>query len=162
MSDPTTFDTAGFRRVLGRFASGVTVVTAMEDGVPVGFTCQSFTSLSLEPPLVALAPAKQSTSWPRIRRAGVFCVNVLADTQQAVCQAFAASGGDKFSGLAWEPASNGAPRLTGSLAHIDCALLLAHDAGDHELVFGKVQDLAVGDGRPLLFYEGKFARLAAE
>jgi 3-hydroxy-9,10-secoandrosta-1,3,5(10)-triene-9,17-dione monooxygenase reductase component len=156
-----TFDTYGFKDAMSRFATGVTIVTAMEDGVPVGFTCQSFVSLSLEPPLVALAPAKTSTSWPRIARAGSFCVNVLAAEQEGLCRGFAVSGGDKFAGVPWRPAAiGGAPVIEGSLAWVDCSVELIHDAGDHELVIGKVRDLEVGVGEPLVFYQSTFANLA--
>jgi flavin reductase (DIM6/NTAB) family NADH-FMN oxidoreductase RutF len=153
------FDLARFREVLGHFATGVTVVTAMEDAGPAGFTCQAFTSLSLEPPLVALAPGKSSTSWPRIREAGCFCVNILAEDQEAICRDFAVSGGDKFVSVGWRPGANGAPRLTGALAWVECDVLLIHDAGDHELVIGRVTDLGVEHGaRPLLYYRGGFGR----
>jgi flavin reductase (DIM6/NTAB) family NADH-FMN oxidoreductase RutF len=152
----TNFDQARFREVLGHFATGVTVVTAMEDGEPVGFTCQSFTSLSMDPPMVALAPAKSSTSWPRIARAGAFCVNILSDRQEAVCRTFAVSGGDKFSGIAWHVGPSGTPVLEGSLAWVACKLEMVHDAGDHELVIGRVTALDVEDGRPLLFYRAGF------
>lgn len=151
-TDAVTFDTAGFKEALGRFVTGVTVVTALEDGEPVGFTCQSFVSLSLDPPLVALAPAKSSTSWPRIAKAGSFCVNVLGDHQLEVCRKFAVSGGDKFDGVAWHQAPGGAPIIGGSLAWVNCHLELIHDAGDHELVIGRVLDLGLGEGSPLLFY----------
>ncbi len=150
-------DQAAFRSVMGRFATGVTVVTADEDGEPVGFTCQSFVSLSLEPPFVALAPARTSTSWPRIARAGSFCVNVLAEHQRDLCERFARSGGDKFAGVAWRPApTGGAPVLEGSVAWVACALELVHDAGDHELVIGRVLDLGTGHGAPLVFYDRRF------
>ncbi len=154
------FDAARFREVLGHFATGVTIVTALEDGGPVGFTCQAFTSLSLEPPMVALAPAKSSTSWPRIAKAGAFCVNILSDHQEAVCRAFAVSGGDKFSGIGWRGGLTGSPVLEGALAWIECELRAIHDAGDHELVLGHVLDLGVGEGAPLLFYRGGFGRFA--
>jgi flavin reductase (DIM6/NTAB) family NADH-FMN oxidoreductase RutF len=155
------FDVDGFKEVMGRFATGVAVVTAVEDGHPVGFTCQSFVSLSLDPPLVGLAPAKSSTSWPRIARAGSFCVNVLADHQQALCTGFAVSGGDKFDGVPWHPAAvGGAPVIEGCLAWVSCGVELVHDAGDHELVIGKVLDLGHAPGRPLLFYRRAFATLA--
>ena len=101
-------DQARFREVLGHFATGVTIVTALEDGVPVGFTCQSFAALSLDPPMVLLAPARSSTSWPRIAKAGAFCVNILDEHQEALCRAFAVSGGDKFDGVGWRPGSRGA------------------------------------------------------
>ncbi|HVB93669.1 MAG TPA: flavin reductase family protein [Acidimicrobiales bacterium] len=156
MTDAThavTFDTAMFKEAVGRFVTGVTVVTALEDEEPVGFTCQSFVSLSLDPPLVALAPAKSSTSWPRIAKAGSFCVNVLGDHQQEVCRKFAVSGGDKFAGVSWHRATGGAPIIDGSLAWVNCGLELIHDAGDHELVIGRVLDLGLGEGSPLLFYK---------
>jgi len=155
---PTPFDLARFREVLGHFATGVTIVTAMEDTEPVGFTCQAFTSLSLDPPLVALAPGKSSTSWPRIAAAGSFCVNILADDQEALSRDFAVSGGDKFTGVGWRPAANGAPVLDGALAWVECAFELAHDAGDHELVVGRVLDMGVNRGRPLVYYRGGFGR----
>lgn len=153
-------DSARFRDVLGHFASGVTVVTAMEEGRPVGFTCQAFTSLSLDPPMVALAPAKTSTSWPRIARAGAFCVNVLGEEQEDVGRAFAVSGGDKFAGVAWHRGTIGTPVLDGCLAWVECELGSIHDAGDHELVTGTVRDLGVGTGGPLVFYRGTYGRLA--
>src|ERR1700677_5055725 len=94
-------DQARFREVLGHFATGITIVTASEEEGPVGFSCQSFSALSLDPPMVILAPAKTSTSWPRIAQAGAFCVNILSEQQEALCRSFAISGGDKFEGVAW-------------------------------------------------------------
>jgi 3-hydroxy-9,10-secoandrosta-1,3,5(10)-triene-9,17-dione monooxygenase reductase component len=161
-SEPTSgtrlFDTGRFREVMGHFATGVTIITAMEDEGPVGFTCQAFASLSLEPPLVALAPGKSSTSWPRIAQAGSFCVNILAEDQEALCRDFAVSGGDKFAGVGWRIAGNGAPLLDGVLAWMECDLLVTHDAGDHELVVGSVNDMGVTRGRPLVYYRGGFGR----
>src|SRR5580693_7038302 len=106
------FDQARFREVLGHFASGITIVTANAEGEPVGFSCQSFAALSLDPPMVILAPAKSSTSWPRIARAGAFCVNILEEHQEAICRAFAISGGDKFDGVDWTPGLTGSPLIT--------------------------------------------------
>jgi flavin reductase (DIM6/NTAB) family NADH-FMN oxidoreductase RutF len=153
-----TFDVGRFREVLGHFATGVTIVTATEDAEPVGFTCQAFTSLSLDPPMVALAPGKNSTSWPRIAAAGSFCVNILADDQEALSRDFAVSGGDKFTGVGWRPGRNGAPVLDGVLAWVECEFELAHDAGDHELVLGRVRDMGVNRGQPLVYYRGGFGR----
>ena len=157
----TAIDRARFKEVLGHFASGVTIVTAMEQGTPVGFTCQSFTSLSLDPPLIALAPSKSSTSWPRMKDAGAFCVNILADGQDALCRAFASPGADTFQGVGWTHGSTGAPVLDGALAYIDCSLELIHEAGDHELVIGRVVDLGLGDGVPLLYYRSGFGSFTA-
>jgi len=154
-------DQARFREVLGHFATGVTVVTANDGGEPVGFSCQSFAALSLDPPMVLLAPAKSSTSWPRIASAGSFCVNILAENQEALCLAFAVSGGQKFDGVDWKPGVTGSPVLLGSLAHVECTLGAIHDGGDHELVTGHVVALEVRDGAPLLFYRSGFGRFVA-
>lgn len=147
---------------MGHFATGVTIVTAIEDGEPVGFTCQSFVSLSLEPALIALAPAKSSTSWPKISKAGTFCVNILSEAQRATCMSFAVSGADKFAGLSWVPASRGAPILDGSLGWVECELELVHDAGDHELVLGRVLTLGKSEGSPLLYYRSKLGSMSPE
>lgn len=152
------FEQARFREVLGHFATGVTVVTALEDGLPVGFTCQAFSSLSLDPPMVVIAPAKSSTSWPRMVAAGAFCINIIGEHQEALCRNFAVSGGDKFAGVGWHTGAGGTPVLDGVLAWIECRLGIVHDAGDHELVTGHVIDLGVSDGSPLLFYRGGFGR----
>ena len=148
------------RDVLGYFASGVVVVTARaEDGSPHGFTCQSFASLSLDPPLVSFAPARTSSTWPRIRAVGFFCVNVLAEDHRDLSSAFARSGHgiDKFAGVPWCPAPSGAPVLEGVSAWIDCTLWREHDGGDHTIAVGLVQDLGADPSRlPLLFYRGDY------
>ncbi len=149
-----------FREVLGRFATGVTVVTALEETAPVGFTCQAFASLSLRPPMVVLAAAKSSTSWPRMVKAGAFCVNILNDEQRAVSEAFSGPREDKFAGVPWHVGPGGTPVIDGSLAWVECALGAVHDAGDHELVTGRVVDLGVGAGRPLIFYRSRYGRFS--
>ncbi|MFJ3880513.1 flavin reductase family protein [Streptomyces sp. NPDC090077] len=156
---------AEFRAVLGNFASGVTVVTAPpaegEEG-PAGFACQSFASLSLDPPLVTFMVARTSTTWPRIARAGVFCVNILGADQGELCRAFAVSGADKFAGVAHRPApATGSPQLDDVPAWIDCRIHAVHTGGDHLIVVGRVEALgASGEDGPLLFHKGRFARLA--
>jgi len=155
------FDVATFRTVLGHFCTGVTVVTAVDETEPVGLTCQSFTSVSLDPPLVLFVPAKDSASWPRIRHAGHFCANVLGEAQEQLGRRFAIKGADKFAGVGWRPGPDGAPILDGCLAHVDCAVAAVHDAGDHEIVVGRVVDLGVAsEGHPLLFYRGGYGRFA--
>jgi flavin reductase (DIM6/NTAB) family NADH-FMN oxidoreductase RutF len=154
---PGPVSPAVMREVLGHFVSGVVVVTAMSDDGPAGFTCQSFASLSLDPPLVSFAPARTSTTWPRIRRAGAFCVNVLAADHQDISAGFARSGTDKFAGVAWRPAPSGAPILEGVSAWIDCTLWNEYDGGDHTICVGRVLDLgATPDRLPLLFYRGGY------
>lgn len=157
---PSTFDAAVFRQVLGRFCTGVTVITAVADGEPVGFTAQSFTSVSLDPPLVAVCPARTSNSWPRIRSTGVLCASVLAEDQEALGRVFATRGADKFLGVGWTPSrATGSPILDGALAWVDCRIEAEHDGGDHLVVLGRVVDLGVGTGgRPLLFYRGGYGR----
>ncbi|WP_430784646.1 flavin reductase family protein [Actinoplanes sp. G11-F43] len=151
-----------FRRVLGGFASGVTVVTAVLDGEPVGMTCQSFFSLSLDPPLIVFSPARTSRTYPLIRRSGSFCVNILEAGQEELCRQFARSGTDKWRGVGWRPGVTGSPVLDGVLASIDCELERDLETGDHYLTIGRVVDLASTPGRrPLLFFNGAFERLRA-
>jgi 3-hydroxy-9,10-secoandrosta-1,3,5(10)-triene-9,17-dione monooxygenase reductase component len=157
----TPVDKGEFRAVLGHFASGVVVVTAVHRGLPTGFTCQSFFSLSLDPPLVALAPGRSSTSWPKVAEAGSFCANVLADDQEPLARTFANSGADKFAGVGWSPAPSGPPRLQGAVAWVDCVIETVHPAGDHHLVVARVVGLATGAGQPLLFYRGGFGGFEA-
>jgi 3-hydroxy-9,10-secoandrosta-1,3,5(10)-triene-9,17-dione monooxygenase reductase component len=147
-----------FRRVLGHFLTGVTVVSAVFQGEPVGLTVGSFFSASLDPPLVGFCAAKTSRSWPGIKEVGDFCVNVLAADQEALCRQFAtASGSDKFRGVGWTMTDGGAPRLDRVLAWIDCRIEAVHDAGDHEICIGRVKRLSVDHGRPpLLFFRGQY------
>jgi flavin reductase (DIM6/NTAB) family NADH-FMN oxidoreductase RutF len=111
-----------FRQVMSHFCTGVVVITACDGSIPVGFTCQSFSSLSIDPPLILFCPSNTSTTWPRIRAIGNFCVNVLNEDQEALSGAFARSGGPKFEGVNWMSGTLGAPRLRDAIAHIDCRL----------------------------------------
>ena len=157
---PRIVDPRVMRDVLGHFASGVTVLTAVTDEGPIGFTCQSFSSLSLEPPLIAFAPARTSRTWPRLREIGRFCVNVLAEGQDDVSQNFARSGADKFAGVSWTPSVHGAPVLDAVVAWIDGELWAEYDGGDHTIVVARVLDLgAHPDRRPLLFHRGSYGLL---
>lgn len=145
------------RDVLGHFVSGVVVITAHGPGGPVGFTCQSFASLSLEPPLVSFCPARSSSTWPKIRDIGRFCINILAADHQHHSAGFARSGVDKFGGVSWAPAPTGSPILDGVSAWIDCTLENEYDGGDHSIVVGRVHDLGADPSRlPLLFYRGSY------
>jgi 3-hydroxy-9,10-secoandrosta-1,3,5(10)-triene-9,17-dione monooxygenase reductase component len=156
-----SLDEGEFRAVLGHFASGVVVVTGGPVGRLTGFTVQAFFSLSLDPPLVALAPGKSSTSWPAVAEGGRFCANVLADDQEALARTFANAGTDKFAGVGWSQGPSGAPRLHGALAWVDCVIETVHEAGDHYLVVARVVGLEGGSGRPLLFYRGGFGGFEA-
>jgi 3-hydroxy-9,10-secoandrosta-1,3,5(10)-triene-9,17-dione monooxygenase reductase component len=156
---PTSIDEARFRQVLGRFATGVTVVTGVAGGEPVGLAVNSFTSVSLEPPLVAFCVGERSRTWPDLRTAGSFCVNILAEDQETLSRTFAARPPDRFLGVGWRPGRSGAPILNDVLAWIECTVEAEHPAGDHMIVVGRVQDLDVGhEGRPLVFYRGGYGR----
>ncbi|RLV49310.1 flavin reductase [Nocardioides mangrovicus] len=152
-----------FRHVLGHFASGVTVVTGLDEaGEPQGLTCQAFASVSLDPPLVLFCAATTSRSWPLIRAGGTFCVNLLAHDQAEVAEVMAVRGADKFAGLTWQPApATGSPLLAGVLGYVDCSLEAVHDAGDHEIVVGRVQALDVSGepADPLVRFSGRYLEI---
>jgi 3-hydroxy-9,10-secoandrosta-1,3,5(10)-triene-9,17-dione monooxygenase reductase component len=148
------------RSVLGHFCTGVAVITGHDGNRPIGFTCQSVTSVSLAPPYVSFCPARSSSSWPAIRSTGRMCINILADSQADVCAQFARSGAEKFTGVGWSPAGNGAPRIHGALASIEADLEYEHDAGDHTIVIAHVSALRAGEGAPLLFYRGNYGVFA--
>lgn len=162
MSDaPSTFDTAKYRQVLGHFPTGVTVVTAVDDGTPVGMAIGSFSSLSLEPPQVLFCAGNHSSTWPRVRRAGAFTVNILADDQEDVCRVFASKAEDKFAEIGWKHSGNGCPLVAGALAHIDCTIETVVASGDHDIVIGAVTDLEVHhEGGPLVFFRGGYGRFS--
>lgn len=157
---------ATFRRVLGNYPTGVCVVTAVEnDGTPVGLTVGTFTSVSLDPALVAFLPDKRSSTWMRIQRIGRFCVNVLSNAQIDVCRSFSQKGNEKFLGRPFHLSPNGSPILEGVVAWIDCALHDVIDAGDHVIAIGAVVELDAADEtqtsatcEPLIFFRGKFCR----
>jgi 3-hydroxy-9,10-secoandrosta-1,3,5(10)-triene-9,17-dione monooxygenase reductase component len=152
---------ATMREVMGHFASGIVVVTAAGPDGPLGFTCQSFTSLSLDPALISFSPARTSSTWPRIRAAGAFCVNVLSADQQDLSAGFARSGADKFAGVAWSPGPEGAPVLDGTCAWIGCTLWREYDGGDHTIAIGRVRGLGADATRtPLLYHRGRYGLAA--
>lgn len=153
MSD---FDSRAYRDTMGQYCTGIVIVTGSEDGTLVGFAAQSFVSLSLTPPLIAVCPAKTSTSWPRIRATGHFCINVLADDQQSVSEDFARSGG--AADVPWITNSTPAPILDGVIAYVECALAAEHDAGDHTVAVGRVLAFETlrPDARPLIYFRGEY------
>lgn len=145
------------RAAMGAFASGVAVVTGMDGEEPVGFACQSFASVSLDPPLVLFCADHGGRSWPRIREQRRFSVNVLGDYQVEVCNRFGSSKGAKFAGLGWSMSDWGTPSLPEVLMRVHCEVEDVHVAGDHDVVIGRVLELeSPSAGRPLLFFRGKF------
>ena len=159
----STVDSPAYRQALGHFATGVTVVTSLDgNGAPVGFACQAFAALSLDPPLVLFCPSKSSSTWPQIERSGRFCVNVLADEQRELSRVFGRSGADKFAGVRWSPAANGTPVLDGVVTWAACQVEAVQVAGDHLVVTGLVTELGPStDSRPLLFYKGRYTTTAS-
>ncbi|QXJ26984.1 flavin reductase family protein [Actinomadura graeca] len=158
----TMADSSVFRAVAGRFPSGVAVITAMSGSGPVGFTCQSFTSLSLDPVLISFNVARLSGTWPVIRAAGAFCVNVLAAEQAEIARTFAEAGVDRFAGVGFTCGpGNGAPRLAGAAAWLDATVEEVFGGGDHWIVVGRVSAAVPGDGdRALLFHLGSYSSTA--
>jgi flavin reductase (DIM6/NTAB) family NADH-FMN oxidoreductase RutF len=158
------FDDRAFRTSMGQFCTGVVIATGCLDGEPAGFAAQSFSSLSLDPPLVALCPGKTSTSWPKLRDSGSFCINILAAHQKPVCDVFAQTGIDKFASLDWEAGTTGSPVLAEVIAYIDCELEAEYDAGDHTIAVGRVRDFKIfnAESAPLLFFRGGYGRFAAQ
>jgi len=145
--------------VLGHFATGVVLVTANDADEPVGMACNSFTSVSLEPPLVLFCAAKSSTTWPRIRTSGTWAANILDEDGEEVCRLFAQKGADRFARIAYAPGRTGSPILEDALAFVDCETIAEHDAGDHVIVVGRVIELGYQhEGKPLLFYRGGYGR----
>ncbi len=149
---------AAMRSAMGSFLTGVTVITAMHDGEPAGLAANSFTSVSLDPPLVLFCAARSSSSWPKIDAAGRFCVNVLPDDGEATCRIFA-SPGDRFTQVEWQPGVTGSPVLASALAYADCEIEHRYDGGDHVIVVGRVVELGQREhGQPLAFFRGGYGR----
>lgn len=149
-----------FRDVLGCFSTGVVLVTAESDGGPVGMAVNSFTSVSLDPPLIAFCAALTSTTWPAIRAAGGFAITILSDTQEEVCRTFSARDADRFAGRDWARTPAGRPVTADGLGWLDCRIRTVQVEGDHELVIAEAVDWSIGaDARPLIFHSGRYASL---
>ncbi len=162
MPDDISIDPADFRRVLGHYPTGVTVVAAHHDGVSSGLAIGSFFSVSLDPPLIGFCVGSSSGSWKSVEKVGHFVVNVLSDAQGDLSGIFAGKSEDKFAGVPWSPGpGHGSPRIEGCLAHIDCSLESVLPGGDHVIVVGRVHALDVSaepDAGPLLFFRGGYGR----
>lgn len=165
MSRPvTSIDSSHFREALGHYASGITVISSRIDGEPVGFTCQSFYSVSIAPPLVSFSVMSSSYSYPKISRAGRFAVNILSNKQVWISNQFARRGEDKWHGVEWMESTLGNPLIAGCLHWLDCEIHSEHAAGDHLIVIGEVKALslkAAAAKQPLLYYKGQYRNIAA-
>ena len=153
-------DPQELRRVMGHFATGVTIITTRDkDGKPNGLTANAFMSLSLSPPLVLISVDKGATCYACFELQNGFTVNFLSEDQEDISRRFATKGIDKFAGLQWHPGSNGAAILDGALAHVECRISQCYEGGDHTIVIGEILDATAMGDRPLLFYKGKYQRL---
>ncbi|MGH8882773.1 MAG: flavin reductase family protein [Stackebrandtia sp.] len=152
------------RSVLGHFVTGVVAITGIdpETGQPAGLAANSFTSVSLDPPLIAFCVAASSTSWPRVRAAGRYVVNILAENQERVCRQLAARGAEKFQGIGWDPSPAGAPVLADCSAWIEVEPEAEHPAGDHTIVVARVRHLHASGRSPLAFFRGSYGRVTTD
>jgi flavin reductase (DIM6/NTAB) family NADH-FMN oxidoreductase RutF len=158
-SDSSSIDPRDFRNALGSFATGVTIITAAAaDGTPVGLTCNSFASVSLNPPLVLWSLLLYSSSLNVFQNASHFAVNVLSTSQQALASKFAKSSDDKFVGVNWTPGLGRAPLLADSVANFQCRSVNRYYGGDHVIFLGAVEAYFYGRQEPLLFLRGSFGR----
>lgn len=153
-------DKDALRSILGRYATGATIVTASWQGEPHGLAVNSFTSVSLQPPMILFCPGKGSETWPAISNARYFAVNVLAAGQDRLCRKFATKDTDRFADIEYGYSPAGCPVLCNTLAYLECEIGDVHEAGDHFVVLGHVLRLgAAEDQSPLVFYEGGFHKL---
>lgn len=148
------------RRVMGHFATGVTIITTIsKDGAPFGLTANAFTSVSLDPPLLLISVDKKAESYPYFEESKVFTVNILGQEQEGLSRRFAVSGGDKFQGVAYRAGANGAPILEGALAFLECRLYAVYAGGDHTLFLGEIDEAETREIKPLIFYRGGYRTL---
>lgn len=157
---PDAANARAFRDALGRFATGVCVITTQGPEGPMGFTANSFASLSLDPPLVLWSPARSSSRFAIYAAANLYTIHVLAADQDHLSRRFL-RGGPGFDGLAHEVTAEGVPVIPGTLARFDCAQHATHDGGDHLIVVGRVIRAHLGTGEPLVFSAGRYGRFAA-
>lgn len=148
------------RRVMGHFATGVTVITSLRaSGELHGLTANAFSSVSLVPPLLLVCVDKKAESYPCFEESKVFTVNILSAEQEALSRKFAVSGGNKFEGVSYRIGANGAPILDGSIAYLECKLSGSMDAGDHTVYLGEIEQAETHEAKPLLFFRGGYREL---
>jgi 3-hydroxy-9,10-secoandrosta-1,3,5(10)-triene-9,17-dione monooxygenase reductase component len=156
----TDFDSVAFRRALGRFATGVTIVTTVDaEGQQYGVTANSYNSVSLDPPLVLWSLARSSRSIEAFESSGAFAIHILSADQEELAMRFASSAEDKFAGLDVHEGHGGVPLFDDCAAHFECETQERFDGGDHVIFLGRVVHFARGDHQPLVFHDGKFTRL---
>lgn len=149
-----------FRDISGSFATGVTIITTKnEEGVPVGMTANSFTSLSLDPPLVLINVDKKSSLYSAFIQAESFAVNILSSSQEELSRRFSTRNIDRFEGVGFEEDATGAPILPNVIGYFDCEKVQQYDGGDHVIIIGKTKSGEVREGEPLLFFKGKYRNI---
>jgi len=157
---PMLIDPSTFRATLGRFASGITVITARDaDGRDVGMTVSAFSSLSLDPPLVLICIDNGASVAPVLEHCELFGINVLSDEQEPISRRFAEKEVDRFEGVAYHRGQHGIALLDGALAQMECRVHARYPAGDHTILVGAVEGTAVHEGHPLVYYRGGYGRL---
>jgi flavin reductase (DIM6/NTAB) family NADH-FMN oxidoreductase RutF len=149
-----------FRDALGRFATGITIVTTGDAGRPLGITANSFASVSIDPPLVLWSPARASRRFAAFEAAEHFAIHIVGAHQRALAHDFVRNA-RAFEGFAWEPDANGTPLIGGCLARFDCTRHAVHDGGDHAIIVGHVHSATVGEGEPLIFTGGEWGLFLA-
>jgi len=153
-------DLQEIRRIMGHFATGVTVITTTDKaGAPYGLTANAFTSLSLTPPLVLICIDKNVQCYPHFNESKLFAVNVLGEEQEEISRRFATKGIEKFNGIAWRKGESGLALLDGAIGHIECRVVQAYDGGDHTIYVGEILSASASGDRPLMFFQGKYHRL---
>jgi flavin reductase (DIM6/NTAB) family NADH-FMN oxidoreductase RutF len=151
-----------FRRVLGHFATGVTIITTTDaESRPTGLTVSAFCSVSLDPPQILVCIDHKSQSYPALRDGSRFAVNILSSDHEAVSRRFATTRLDKFDGVPYRLGAEGVPLIEGALAQLECRTVSRHVEGDHTIMIGRVEEARNGVGEPLLYYRGKYSRLAS-
>jgi flavin reductase (DIM6/NTAB) family NADH-FMN oxidoreductase RutF len=151
-----------FRRVLGNFPTGVTIVTTADPQArPAGLTVSAFSSVSLDPPLILVCVDHKSESFPALVEAGRFAVNILSTEQETLSRRFASKRGDKFDEVAFRVGHLGVPLLEGALVHVECVTVRTYDGGDHTIFLGQVEHASIGKGDPLLYCRGRYDRLSS-
>jgi flavin reductase (DIM6/NTAB) family NADH-FMN oxidoreductase RutF len=159
-SGTMSFDPGQLRRVMGFFATGVTIITTRDqNGRPYGLTANAVTSLSLEPPLLLICVDRKAETFPHFFDSKIFVLNILAEDQEQLSRRFATTGGDKFTGLHYHLGRLGTPILEGTLGHIECRIIETLEGGDHVIHVGEVEEAEAHDGRPLVFFRGKYRQL---
>jgi flavin reductase (DIM6/NTAB) family NADH-FMN oxidoreductase RutF len=154
-------DSTLFRTACGKFSTGITVVTVIdEDGQPYGMTANSFTSVSLDPPLVLICIDRKAAILPRLEAAKCIGINILAEDQKALSAQFARRGVNRFEAAGWFPGETGVPLLEGVLAYFECSMTAIFEGGDHRIFLAEVQHLKCFEGRPLLYFASEYHSLA--